>query len=137
MPLDSSFLGTGWAFPPSFDPQSQSVAMVSGKQDIDQSLSVLLSTKPNERLMHPTFGCSLHAMVFETMEEANLTRMRDAIRQAVLFFEPRIDLEGIAFDQSDVEHGVLRISLTYRIRETNSRSNLVYPFYFNEGTNVG
>lgn len=137
MAAESSFLGTGWRFPPAFDAHGQSTMMATGKEDIDQSLMVLLSTRPNERLMHPDFGCALHAMVFETVEEAGLTRMRDAIQKAVLFFEPRIDLENISFDQAEVAQGLLRISLSYRIRETNSRSNLVYPFYFSEGTNVG
>ncbi len=137
MALDSSFLGTGWEFPPSFSLNSQAVAMASGKEDIDQSLTLLLSTKPGERLMHPDFGCSIHAMVFETLEEVTLTRIRDAISQAILFFEPRIDLETLEFDRSEADRGMLRILLSYRIRETNSRSNLVFPFYLNEGTDVG
>lgn len=137
MAFANSFLGTGWGFPPTFDAETQTVGMVSGSLDIEQSLKILLSTRPNERLMHPTYGCSLHSMVFETLSEANLTRMRDAIRSAVLLFEPRIDLEDILFDQSDAGNGVLLIQISYRIRETNSRSNLVFPFYLNEGTNVG
>lgn len=136
MSSESSFLGKGWGFPPDFDPHSQAVSMVSGAGDIEQSLTILLSTRPNERLMHPTYGCSLHNMVFETAAEANLTRMKDAIRSAVLLFEPRIDLEEVSFDQSEVGQGLLRILLSYRVRETNSRSNLVYPFYLSEGTNV-
>ena len=137
MTLDSSFLGTGWGFPPSFSPSSNAITMVSGKEDIDQSLTILLSTKPNERLMHPDYGCSIHAIVFETLEEVTLTRIRDAVSQAVLLFEPRIDLEKIEFDRSEAERGLLRILLSYRIRETNSRSNLVFPFYLNEGTDIG
>lgn len=133
----NSFLGTGWGFPPTFDTASQTVRMVSGELDIEQSLTILLSTRPNERLMHPTYGCSLHSMVFETVGEANLTRMRDAIRSAILLFEPRIDLEDVVFDQSEVEQGLLKIQISYRIRETNSRSNMVYPFYISEGTNLG
>ena len=136
MALESSFLGTGWRFPPAFDDRDGAAAMSSGAEDIEQSLTLLLSTKPNERLMHPTYGCAIHAMVFETIEESTLTRIRDAVRQSVLLFEPRIDLEAIDFDRTEAQSGLLKILLTYRIRETNSRSNLVFPFYLTEGTNV-
>ena len=137
MAVDSSFLGTGWSFPPSFDIHDRSTSLASGEEDIEQSLAILLSTKPNERLMHPTYGCAIHAMVFENTDESTLTRIRDAVRRAVLFFEPRIDLDAIEVDQSAAFEGLLRIMLSYRIRETNSRSNMVFPFYFLEGTNVG
>lgn len=133
---DQSFLGTGWGFPPEFNMHSGTVRMVSAERDIEESLVILLGTIQRERVMQPEYGCSLKAKVFENINESTLTLIRDEIRQAVLFFEPRIDLENIDFNTSEQLEGILHIQLSYVVRTTNSRSNLVYPFYFLEGNNV-
>lgn len=136
METDKSFLGRGWGFPPEFDKHSKSIRMVSGEEDIDESLRVLMATAPGERVMQPDYGCGLKLRVFENINESNLTSIKDAIRHAVLFYEPRITLENIEIDEERADEGVLYIKLIYTVRTTNSRSNLVYPFYFQEGTNI-
>ena len=136
MGVDKSFLGTGWGFPPEFDRSSGQVRMVSAEEDIDESLRILMSTVPKERLMQPTYGCGLNSLVFENMNESVLTLIRDTIQRAVLFFEPRIALDDIEIDAKQAYEGVLYIKLDYTVRTTNTRSNLVYPFYFQEGTNI-
>lgn len=133
---DTSFLGTGWGFPPEFNKTSRAVRMVAGKDDIDESLRILMATVPLERVMQPSFGCGLKALVFESINESTITLIKDAIQRAVLFFEHRINLENIEIDDTRAEQGLLYIELDYTIRTTNSRSNLVYPFYFREGTNI-
>jgi hypothetical protein len=137
MAVDRSFLGTGWKFPPEFDRHVKDVKMVSEDDDIRESLRLLLSTSPGERLMHPTFGCGLRQMVFENVDESVVTEIRDKVQRAILFFEPRITVEGIDVAVEDPLSGVLLIQLRYSVRSTNSRSNLVYPFHFLEGTNIG
>lgn len=134
--MDNSFLGKGWSFPPEFNGKSKSVRMVSGKGDIDESLRILMETRFQERVMQPAYGCGLKSLVFESMNESTLTQVREAIQRAVLFFEPRIDLESVEIDEGRADEGMLFITLNYKIRITNTRSNLVYPFYFLEGTNV-
>lgn len=136
MDTDKSFLGSGWGFPPEFHKKSGAVRMVSGEEDIDESLRILLATVPKERVMQPAYGCGLKAQVFENINESTLTLMRDAIQRAVLFFEPRIDLEDIEINEERAGDGILYIKLHYTVRTTNSRSNLVYPFYFREATDV-
>lgn len=136
MDTDKSFLGSGWSFPPEFDKRSRSVRMVSGEEDINESLRILMATKPDERIMQPTYGCGLRSLIFENIDSSSKTRIRDAIKRAVLFFEPRIDLEDIEIDAERAYEGMLYIKLIYTVRATNSRSNLVYPFYFMEGTNI-
>ncbi len=135
---DSRFLGTGWSFPPAFNktPEAMGVVMVSHEQDINESLSILLSTSTGERVMYPAYGCGLKKMVFENFNESAATALKDTIARAVLFFEPRITLENIEVDISDVHQGCIRVCLDYTVRSTNNRSNIVYPFYFEEGTNV-
>ncbi|ABK98001.1 GPW/gp25 family protein [Pelobacter propionicus] len=130
------FLGRGWGFPPEFQRHSCEVRMVAAEEDIRESLRILLSTIPGERLMHPEFGCGLNALMFEQMNESTVTALKDAIDRAVLFYEPRIILDGIDVDDGNIHDGVVLISLAYTVRSTNSRSNMVYPFYFLEGTDL-
>ncbi|MGA2043984.1 MAG: GPW/gp25 family protein [Roseiarcus sp.] len=128
------FLGRGWAFPPEFDLRSGSVRMVEADVDIHQSLEILFSTKPGERVMEPDYGCDLTAHVFDAMDETTLTHLKTIIADAILYFEPRIVLEDVTFDTTDIADGVLLIDVVYWIEMTNSRSNLVIPYYFLEGT---
>jgi phage baseplate assembly protein W len=140
---NDAFLGTGWSFPPSFQTHNRQVKMVSYEQDIQESLHILLSTKPGERVMQPAFGCELKTMIFEIITESLITRIKDAVERAILFFEPRITLESVEVqvdtdpsEEQSIYDGVLYIYIEYTIRKTNTRSNMVYPYYFFEGTNV-
>jgi phage baseplate assembly protein W len=133
---DHSFLGTGWSFPPEFDPDLESIVMVSDEQDIWESIQLILSTAPGERMMFPKFGCGIRKMVFEGINTTFLTQLKDLIRFSILNYEPRIILNDVTIDGSNANEGILYIRLDYTIRKTNSRSNLVYPFYLREGTNI-
>jgi phage baseplate assembly protein W len=133
---DTQFLGTGWSFPPSFDWRSKEALLVSEVQDIEQSLRILLGTVPGERVMQPAYGCGIKRMVFENINDSTLTEIKDIVSKAVLFFEVRITLHEIDIDWSDALNGVLRLKLDYTVRTTNTRTNMVYPLYLREGTNL-
>ncbi|UXH79420.1 GPW/gp25 family protein [Roseateles amylovorans] len=130
---DPGFLGTGWAFPPAFDGRTQGAVMVDGAADVRESLRILLSTAPGERIMHPTYGCGLRRMVFEQINTSAITEIRSMIEKAVLFFEPRVTLEHTRIETDALDEGLLRIRLDYCIRSTNSRDNLVFPLYLQPG----
>ncbi|SCY15232.1 GPW/gp25 family protein [Desulfoluna spongiiphila] len=132
----SLFLGSGWRFPPSFNGRGRLASMAQGGEDIKESLHLLLSTVPGERVMQPEYGCSLSSMVFETFDRSTLTDVEDRVKRAILFFEPRIIVERVMVDLSREPEGFLSIVVSYRVRATNNRSNIVYPFYFLEGTNL-
>ncbi|NRQ43801.1 GPW/gp25 family protein [Rheinheimera sp. YQF-2] len=133
---DNAFLGIGWAFPPGFSRGSCHSEMVTDQQDIEQSLRILFSTRPGERVMQPEYGCALQRYVFSMLDEHALANIIDAISHAVLFFEPRIQLLQANADLQQLFDGVLMLQLSYLIRGTNSRHNMVYPFYLLEGTEV-
>jgi len=133
---EEAFLGTGWTFPPTFSRLSSSVDMVSGEADVKEALWVLFSTAPGERIMLPTFGCDLWRLVFGTLTTAFKTEVEDAVRQAILYWEPRVDVESIEVTEDSTQPGLLNILVSYIIRRTNARANLVYPFYLQEGTLV-
>jgi phage baseplate assembly protein W len=123
-----SFLGTGWAFPPRFG-RAGTVGMVSDEQDIRESLQVIMSTTPGERVMHPTFGCGLRAVVFEQVDESLKTRIKDIVLRAVTQCEHRVLVELVAVHVDADDAALLHIELGYRIRATNTAANLVFPFY--------
>lgn len=131
-----SFLGTGWAFPPTFSRTTKAVQMVSYEQDIEQSLRILFSTEIGERVMLPEYGSELRPMLFDTIDTSKLYYIKELVRVAVLNFEPRIDLLDVMVDGKDYLDGIIHISLDYRVRRTNNRANMVYPYYFIEGTNL-
>ncbi len=131
---DAGFLGRGWSFPPRFDPAKAAIEMVAREDDIVESLRILFLTRQGERVMHPTYGCALRDLVFEGMSPDTEAAIELALSRAILFFEPRIDLESVVVETHDPLNGVLSILLTYRVRATNSRQNVVFPFYLREGT---
>jgi len=136
MENQASFLGTGWSFPPAFNPDLKSVQMSSDEKDIEESLQILLSTRLGERIMVPDYGCNLEDLLFSPLNLTVKTFVADLIKTAILYFEPRIDAEKIDISQGDELNGELLILVDYTIRATNSRKNLVFPFYKEEGTEI-
>lgn len=131
-----SFLGTGWAFPPSFNLEMGATEMVEDNSDIIQSLRIILGTIPGERVMFPTFGCAIRKFVFESDDPTHISMLKDAIYDAILFNEPRVKLEKIDIRNDTWEHGLIHIHIFYMVIITNTRNNMVFPFYFKEGTNL-
>jgi len=137
MPDDPSFLGTGWSFPPTFAAGGENVHTVSGVEDIEQSLAILLTTRRGERVMQDDFGCELSEFLFGELSQGLIGRVRDFVSDAVLHHEPRISVNGIDVSGSTLGDGLLLINIDYTVRATNSRYNMVYPFYLNEAASPG
>jgi uncharacterized protein len=132
----TSFLGTGWSFPPTFNLPDKQVTMLSDADDIRSSLEILLSTRPGERIMRPDYGCNLDELVFETLTTTFKTHIKDLVSTAILYHEPRIDVTRIELDETGELDGRVLITIEYIVRATNSRYNFVYPYYRAEGTEV-
>lgn len=130
----SDFLGRGWSFPLRFDPRTKEAVMVADEEDIAESLRILLATHPGERVMLPNYGCALRRMVFEEASEQTVTEIKEMIRKAILFYEPRISVNRMDAQLADAMQGRLEILIDYTIRSTNTRHNLVYPFYLHQAT---
>ena len=130
-----SFLGVGWHFPPAFVKGPNGVAMVEGEEDINQSLEILLTTTVGERFLRPTYGCDLKKYVFEPLDDSLVAYIKDLVNTAILYHEPRIRMLDLQLT-TDQREGTLLISIEYVIRSTNTRSNYVFPFYKDEGTNI-
>jgi phage baseplate assembly protein W len=131
-----SFLGTGWSFPPTFNKSDHSVFMVSDINDIEESIRIILSTTPGERLMQPEFGCDLKRLVFEKVDSTLIASLDHLIYHSLLNFEPRITfINTEVLEQNDLD-GLLHIKIHFKVIITNSRHNIVFPYYLIEGTNV-
>ena len=133
------FLGRGWAFPPTFrrtETGTSGVELVEAREDIDQSLHILLSTSLGERIMRPDYGCNLSDFQFEPLNASVVGFIRDMVSTAMIYNEPRIQVDRIEVRQpigQDALEGKLQIGVDYTIRTTNSRFNFVFDFYVNEG----
>jgi phage baseplate assembly protein W len=138
-----SFLGTGWAFPPTFiknEAQTDNpayVTMISEEKDIYESINIILSTTPGERIMQPEFGCDLNRLAFEINDSTLIAAFDHLIYNALLNFEPRVNyIDTQILDRTELD-GVLHLQINFTIISTNTRHNIVYPFYLQgEGTNV-
>lgn len=130
------FLGTGWSFPPEFKKSTKAVIMVTDEDDIKSSLEILLTTKIGERIMQPKYGCNMDELIFNPLNRTLKTFVSDLIKTAILYHEPRIDVEKIDISKGDDLSGELLVILDYKIRATNSRINMVFPFYKGEGTDL-
>lgn len=133
---DQRFLGKGWGFPVTFGNQSRAVTMAEAEDDVQQSLEILLSTHIGERVLNPTFGWKRDSLMFEPVGTSFAAYLTREIETAILFFEPRITLNTVNFESEPDLEGLVLIKIDYTIKTTNTRTNLVYPFYVTQATNA-
>jgi phage baseplate assembly protein W len=127
---NNNFLGLGWNFPISVDDDSGQVELApDGEEGIRQSIWMILGTSPGERVMRPDFGCGIHDMVFGVNNAATASAVAGAVREALAVWEPRIDVLDVYALPDRSRPNLLLIEINYQVRSTNSRFNLVYPFY--------
>lgn len=134
IPSDTGFLGQGWSFPPRFNRANARIIPVADKEDITESLRILFLTRPGERIMHPRYGCALQDLVFEPMNASTGAGIEHAISRSILFYEPRIELRRVVAQTMESPEGRFQVLVEFRIRVTNTRNNVVFPFYISEGT---
>lgn len=132
---DQSFLGKGWGFPPRFHKNILGVEMLEGLADVKSSLEIIISTITGERVMQPSFGCNLMPFTFESMTVPTLSMMQKIVREALTLHEPRITVEDVRTVVVQSE-GRVNIEVDFTVISTNTRYNYVYPFYYQEATNL-
>jgi uncharacterized protein len=125
---DPSFIGRGFRFPMGVDNRGN-LAMTSGPEDLDCSVRVVLSTAPGERVMRPLFGCRIWELLFEPVNANTIGLMSQAVREALAQWEPRAHVETVEVVPDRDDSALVRIHVTYTVKSTNDRRNLVYPFY--------
>lgn len=129
MPLNAkTFLGNGLNFPLKTDARGQLV-LVTGAEDIEQSIRIILSTRPGERVMRPTFGCRAHELLFEPRSAATASLLQEYVYQALRMWEPRIDILQVNVIHDGGQEGALLAEIHYEIKATHDARSIVFPFY--------
>jgi len=132
--MAGKFLGVGWNFPleiEQLDGARRSIRLAEYEESIRQSIRIILETARGERVMRPDFGCGIHERVFALNDSATRGIIADEVREALLNWEPRIDVLEVEARAEGSEGQVLLINIEYKVRSTDNRFNLVYPFYLN------
>ncbi|HSC70799.1 MAG TPA: GPW/gp25 family protein [Candidatus Methylomirabilis sp.] len=126
--MGQDFLGVGWKFPVRLSEQGE-FTLSRYDEDIRESIWIILSTAPGERLMRPDFGCGIHEFVFAPNTTRTAGLVRQKVEEALNRWEPRIEVQEVRVEADPDSPVVLLIHIAYRVRATDSRFNLVYPFY--------
>lgn len=128
--MSKPFLGVGWSFPLEIETEGEdrgAFKLARYEESVRQSIWIILGTAKGERVMRADFGCGIYDLVFEVNSASTAGRIAQEIREALLLFEPRVDVLDVQVQPDDE---VLLISIDYQVRATNNIFNLVYPFYF-------
>jgi phage baseplate assembly protein W len=133
--VSDDFIGSGWAFPIR-TATTGDIALVSGEEEIEGSIRLILGTAPGERPMRPEFGCAIHEYTFAPTSASTIGRIAYDVRQALARWEPRIDVRDVDVVPDPEDPARLSVHILYSIRRTNDPRNLVFPFYVlpSEGT---
>jgi len=129
-----SFLGVGPSFPFIQLDSNSNIKTSQYEEKIKESIIIILGTSKGERLMRPNFGCGIHDFVFETINTSILTRIKLAVSEALVLWEPRINLLNVDVSTQDIKKGILTIKIEYQVRTTNNQFNIVYPFFLKESS---
>ena len=129
----SNFLGVGWAFPVESVAAQERFALAEHEESIRQAIRIILSTAKGERVMRPDFGCGLYELVFDPNNAATRGMAEYYVSEALRLWEPRIEMLEVTATAGGEQGEMLLISIDYRVRTTDNRFNLVYPFYLDRG----
>ena len=129
--IDADFLGRGWKFPVSI--KDGKIVPSQGYDSIRESIMIILGTSKGERVMRPDFGCGINELVFAPNNTSTATLIAFYIKEALLKWEPRIELLNVNAEPDEIEQNKLIITIDYMVKMTNTKDNLVYPFYLERG----
>lgn len=131
-PTPKAFLGVGWWFPPCTAADG-STLVVKYEKDVEQAIRIIIGTDWGERVMRPDFGAGLRSFVFGPLNQTTVQQVQTRVQESLVKWEPRIDVESVIATVDATERNKLLVAITYSVRATNSRNNLVYDFYLQEG----
>jgi phage baseplate assembly protein W len=126
--MDRPFLGRGWAFPIQPDAAGR-IGYTEAEANIEHSLKVVLLTALGERAMRPDFGCDAARLVFAPGSRRYLGLLETSVKEAVRDWEPRVELDNVLAEAAPDDPAQVSVSISYRVLQTNTRGNLVFPFY--------
>ena len=120
--MRKEFLGRGWKFPFQFDRATGGVAYSEYEQNIKESITVILGTKPGERQMLPEFGCRMHELMFSANTQATANSVAAYVKEALVRWEPRIEVTQVQAWPDP--QGAMQVQVHYKIRSTLSEEEM-------------
>lgn len=126
--MAGSITGRGLSFPLRLSDRDR-IAMVEADADIRQAIRIIVFTVPGERVMRPDFGCEIHSLIFAPANDQTALLAERYVREALLRWEPRIDLEQVRVTPGATELGELFIDLRYKVKGEYDPRSLVFPYY--------
>lgn len=133
---DNDFLGTGMKFPIQIDPATGRIRTASKEQSVKESIYLILMTRQGERLVNPRFGSRVDDYVFMDVSATNLTILRASLTNTILSQEPRVSEVTIGVEPQ-LSEGRLIVNVDYVLAGSNTRDNLVFPFYLDRQADAG
>jgi phage baseplate assembly protein W len=130
--MTQEFLGVGWKFPIELNNAGE-ISFSRYEEDIRESIWIILSTAPGERLMRPDFGCGIHQFIFALNDTRTAGLVQFHVEEALTRWEPRIELQQVQVQADPGNPALLLVIIDYRVKANDSRFNLVYPFYLERG----
>ncbi len=128
---NKKYIGYGLNFPLKTD-ASGKLKLVTGNEDIEQAIHIILETSPGERVMRPLFGCKARDLVFEGINSTTMAEMTDAVTSALKMWEPRIYVKDVRVTRDPNNDAALCCSIEYEINATHDKRNIVHPFYIDK-----
>jgi len=133
---ESSFLGTGWSFPPTFEQGNYQLTMTKTEDNINQSIDIILKTPRGSRPLQPEFGSNLNRFLFRKLNATCQEEIEQSVKMSLLNDEPRIVVDKVETRLQQDLGSTVAVFIYYTVKQTNSRHNYVYPFSLQEGTNL-
>lgn len=126
----AQLFGKGMGFPMRVGDDGR-VAWSEGERNVEESIRVLLSTEPKERLFRPDYGAGLQSFLFAPNTVTTRHQISDRINKALARWEPRVQVLTVETlpDPSDPEVAIATIH--YRLVATSA------PATFSLGIRLG
>ncbi len=109
------------------------IAMVEEAESVRQAIFLLLSTRPGERVMRPTYGCELYSLIFSPNDDTTAGLAIHFVRRALERWEPRIQILRLDAEQNPENPELLDIFLEYRLRATQRQEQIQFSFRLSGG----
>ena len=104
------------------------IAMVDDALSIRQSILIILSTMPGERVLRPDFGCDLYRLVFSPNDDTTAGLAIHYVRKALERWEKRITITALDAGPHPSNPEILEITMRYRINSMLKEDHMTYAF---------
>ncbi len=102
----------------------QRINTVDDNAAVRQSVLMILSTRPGERIMRPDYGCDIYRLLFSPNDDTTAALAIHYVRQAITRFEPRVKILALDAGANPEDPALLNIHLSYQVRITNKTDQI-------------